>query len=121
MHVIEEQVTLWNWLQRKPYLAGLMEDARRHAEMATCFATSLDRDELEPRDRDELAAAHEGALLQHVLALARVALSQAQVDTDLVLDAADPEVTTRRPMHAALLIAIATGQHMREMIKAHPY
>lgn len=121
MHVIEEQVTLWHWLQRTPDLAGLLEDARRHAEMAAGFATSLDRDELEPRDRDELAAAHEGALLQHALALADIALSRAEVDTDLVLDAAHPEVTTRRPMHAALLIAIATGQHMREMIEAHPY
>lgn len=121
MHVIEEQATLRHWLQRKPDLAGLMEDARRHAEIATCCAASLDQDDLEPRDRDEIADAHEGALLQHVLALAGIALSQTEVDTDLVLDAAHPAVMTRRPTHAALLVAIATGQHMREMIAAHPY
>lgn len=121
MHVIEEQVTLRQWLHRTPDLPGLLEDARHHADMATCCTASLERDPLAPHDRDELAAAHEGALLQHVLALAAIALSQVHIDTTLVLDAADPAVTARPPVHAALLIAIAAGQHFRAMIAAHPY
>lgn len=121
LHVIEEEATLHHWLQRKIQLPVLLDEARRHAEMASRFARALDEDELDPRERDENAAAFEGALLQHVLVLAEIALSQADVDTDLVLGAAHAAVATRPPAQAAVLIAIATGQHMRAMMAANPY
>ena len=121
LHVIEEEATLRHWLQRKIQLPVLLDEARRHAEMASRFASALDEEELEPRDRDEIAAAYEGALLQHVLVLAQIALSQDDVDTDLVLGAAHASVARRPPAQAAVLIAIATGQHLRAMIAANPY
>lgn len=121
LHVIEEQATLHHWLQQTADLPALLGEARRHAEMASRFEMSLDHDELGPRDRDETAAACEGALLQHAIVLAQIALSQAEVDTDLVLDAAHATVTNRPQLQAGLLIAIAMGQHLRTMIAANPF
>ncbi|MCU4178628.1 hypothetical protein [Bosea sp. BH3] len=120
LHVIEEQATLHHWLKQTVDLTTLLDEARRHAKMASRLAMSLDQDELSSRDRDAIAAAFEGALLQHAIVLAQIALSQAEVDTDLVLDAAHTTVTNRPQLQAGLLIAIAMGQNLRTMIAANP-
>ncbi|MBX9875586.1 MAG: hypothetical protein K2X84_12060 [Beijerinckiaceae bacterium] len=120
IHRIEDHVTLRGWLKRKADAGLLLAEARQHAVWAERFARSIDEDELHPQDRDEIAAAREGALLQHVLALAALALSPVQVDTDRIFEAAHASVATRARLQAGLIIAIAAGQHYRAMLAAHP-
>ncbi len=120
VHTIEEHVTLRVWLKRQTDIAALLEEAQAHAVMADRFAASLDQDELHPQERDQIAAAHEGALLQHVLALADLALASVAIDTDLIFDAAHATVATRAQLQAGLLIAIAVGKHYRAMLAANP-
>lgn len=120
-HILEEHAGLGEWLRRNADVAALLGEAKRHGDAADRLANALEEAELGPRERDELIAAQEGALLQHLLALADLALSRAEVDTDLILDAAHPSVMERAQMNATLLIAIAVGQHHRTMIAAHPY
>ncbi len=120
LHTIEEHVTLRVWLKRQTDIPALLEEARHHAVMADRFAASFDQDELHPQERDEIAAAREGALLQHVLALAEIALASVPVDTDLIFEVAHASVATRAQLQAGLLIAIAVGQHYRAMLAANP-
>jgi hypothetical protein len=120
IHRIEEQVTLASWLKRKADAGLLLAEARQHADWAERFARSLDEDELHPQARDEIMAAREGALLQHVLALAALALSPVAVDTDRIFEAAHASVATRAPLQAGLIIAVAAGQHCQAMLAAHP-
>jgi hypothetical protein len=119
-HRIEEQATLRHWLKREIDADQLLAEARHHAVMAERFALSLDQDELHPEDRDEVVAAREGALLQHALTLAALALSPVAIRSDLILHAAHASIATRPQFHAGLLIAIAAGQHCRRMLAAHP-
>lgn len=120
-HLIEDHLTLYRWLSRVSDVTALLVAAKRHGEMANRFATSLEEDELRPAERDLTMAACEGALLQHLLALADLALSRQEVDTDLILSTAHPEVMARAQMNAVLLIAIAVGRHHRTMIATIPY
>ncbi|HEV2510370.1 hypothetical protein [Bosea sp. (in: a-proteobacteria)] len=120
-HILEERSGLGEWLRRTRDVAALLSEVRRHGDAANRFAIVLAEDELSPRERDEMMAAQEGALLQHLVSLADLALSRAEVDTDLLLGAAHPSVMERAQMNATLLIAIAVGQHHRTMIAAHPY
>lgn len=120
LHRIEEHVALRSWLKRKTDTGVLLAEARQHAVWAERFALSLDQDELHPEDRDEITAAREGALLQHVLALAALALSPVAVDTDQIFEAAHASVATRVPLQAGLIIAVAAGRHYRAMLGAHP-
>lgn len=119
-HTIEEHMTLRVWLKRQTNIPALLEEARHHGVMADRFAVSLDQDQLHPQERDEIAAAREGALLQHVLALAELALASVAVDTDLIFEAAHASVATQAQLQAGLLIAIAVGQHYRAMLAANP-
>lgn len=120
LHTIEENVTLRVWLKRQTDIPALLKEARHHAMMADRFAVYFDQDELHPQERDEIAAAREGALLQHVLALAEIALASVPVDTDLIFEVAHASVATRAQLQAGLLIAIAVGQHYRAMLAANP-
>lgn len=120
LHRIEDHVALRSWLKRKTDTGLLLAEARQHAEWAERFALSLDQDELHPEDRDEITAAREAALLQHVLALAALALSPVAVNADQIFEAAHASVATRAPLQAGLIIAIAAGQHYRAMLAAHP-
>ncbi len=120
IHRIEERVALRNWLKRKTDTGVLLAEARQHAVWAERFALALDQDELHPEDREEITAAREGALLQHVLALAALALSPVAVDTDRIFEAAHASVATRVPFQAGLIIAVAAGRHYRAMLAAHP-
>ncbi len=120
LHVVEEQATLSCWLRRKANIPGLFVEAENHAQMANRFAKALDEDELSPRARDALIAAHEGALLQNVVVLAEIALSTAAVDTDAILDAAHESLDARVQVKAALLIAIEMGKHIRKAMAAYP-
>lgn len=120
LHVVEEQATLSCWLRRKTNIPALFAEAENHAQMTNRFAKALDEDELSPRARDAMIAAHEGALLQNAVVLAEIALSTADVDTDTILEAAHEALDTRVQAKAALLIAIAMGKHMRAVMAAHP-
>lgn len=120
IHRIEEHTTLRSWLKRQVDIPTIFAEAKAHAVMADRLAASLDHDELHPKARDEIAAAYEGALLQHVLALAELALAPIAIDTDLIFDAAHATVATRPQLQAGLLIAIAVGQHYRAMLAANP-
>lgn len=120
-HLIEDHLTLYRWLSHEPDVTVLIAAAKRHGEMANRFATSLDEGELSPAERDLTMAAQEGAMLQHLLALADLALSRQEVDTDLILGAAHPEVMARAQLNAVLFIAIAAGRHHRTMVATIPY
>lgn len=120
VHRIEEHATLRSWLKRQVDMPAIFAEAQAHAVMADRLAASLDHDELHPKARDEIASAYEGALLQHVLALAELALAPVAIDTDLIFDAAHATVATRPQLQAGLLIAIAVGKHYRAMLAANP-
>ncbi|WP_150129493.1 hypothetical protein [Bosea sp. RAC05] len=120
IHWIEENATLRNWLKRRTEVSVLLAEARQHAIMLDRFEASFDQDDLPPIARDAVAEACEGALHQHVLALAELALSPVTVTTDQILEAAHASVTTRTKLQAGLLIAIAVGQHYRAMLAANP-
>lgn len=120
VHRIEEHTTLRSWLKRQVDMTTIFAEAKAHAVMADRLAASLDHDELHPKARDEIAAAYEGALLQHVLALAELALAPVAIDTDLIFDASHATVATRPQLQAGLLIAIAVGKHYRAMLAANP-
>ena len=120
-HLIEDHLTLYRWLSHEPDVTVLIAAAKRHSEMANRFAASLDEGELSPAERDLTMAAQEGAMLQHLLALADLALSRQEVDTDLILGAAHPEVMARAQLNAVLFIAIAAGRHHRTMVATIPY
>ncbi|MDP3602380.1 MAG: hypothetical protein Q8R85_14570 [Bosea sp. (in: a-proteobacteria)] len=118
-HRLEEQLTLSRWLNRETDVDALMAEAHRHGQMASRCATMINGYELEPREHHEAEAARQGAVLQNLLALAALALSKADVDTDVIMEAAVEGHT--REQRAALLVAIAVGKHHRAMIAAIPY
>jgi hypothetical protein len=120
VHGIEELATLRAWLKREVDMPTIFAEAQAHAAMADRLAASLDHAELHPQVRDEIVAAYEGALLQHVLALAELALAPVAIDTDRIFDAAHATVAMRPQLQAGLLIAIAVGQHYRAMLAANP-
>lgn len=116
VHTLEEQVTLNAWLAREIDADALMEESRRHVMAAVRFARSLRDDDLGPADYEAKSAAQEGAMLQHLIAFARIALAPHVQDARALLRPACDLMLARPQARAALELAMAMGDHLRSMI-----
>ena len=115
VHSLEEQATLNAWLARGIDADAVMDEALRHVRAATRFARSLRDDDLGPAEYEATIAAQEGAILQHLIALARIALAPQVRDARARLQSACDEMTARPQARATLELAMAMGDHLRSM------
>lgn len=116
VHSLEEQATLNTWLARGIDTDALMEEARHHVRAATRFARSLRDDDLGPAEYEATNAAQEGAILQHLIAFARIALAPQVHDARARLQSACDQMTARPQARATLELAMAMGDHLRSMM-----
>lgn len=121
LHDLEEQATLRGWLVRAIDIDGLQQEARRHAQMAIRFTQSLRDDELGHADHDLTLAAREGAILQHALALASLAISPNVPNARALVQPISDEMTGRPQIRAALVLAMEMGDHLRGLVAAKLY
>lgn len=120
LHDLEEQATLRGWLGREIDIDGLQQEARRHAQVAIRLTRSLRDDELGHADHDLTLAAREGAILQHAIALAGLAISpRVPGARDLVQRITD-EMTSRPQVRGALELAMEMGDHLRQLAASYP-
>lgn len=116
VHTLEEQATLNAWLSRELDADALEQESRRHVRAAIGFARSLRDDDLGPAEYEATSAAQEGAILQHLIALARIALAPQVHNARARLQSACDQMTARPQARAALELALAMGDHLRSML-----
>lgn len=118
---LEEQAALRAYVDAAPNVDELIDAAQVHANMARRFRQELRRRDLPPDMRELTGAAAEGALRQQWIALARLALAQILPDREAALDHVYEAINEApQKIAAALLLAIAVGDRLRDMVAAHP-
>ncbi|KRE04918.1 hypothetical protein ASE63_25235 [Bosea sp. Root381] len=120
LHDLEEQATLRGWLAAEINIGGLQQEARRHAQMAIRFSKSLRDDELGHADHDLTQAAREGAILQHAITLACLAISPKVPNARTLVQPISDEMTGRPQVRAALELAMEMGDHLRQLAASYP-
>lgn len=122
LHELEEQAALRAYLEAAPNVDELIDAARAHADMARRFRQDLRRINLPPNARERTFAAAEGALHQRWIGLARLALAQILPDREAALDHVYVAINEApQKIAAALILAIAVGDRLRQMVAAHPW
>jgi hypothetical protein len=120
IHPLEHRTVLHAFATTPSDLDALAQQIERHARAADAYAATLETDELSPGAHQRLEVARAGAMLQHWIALARLALATGPEDTCLnpILNGA----IARAPIAAACALRIAReiGAHSRDMINQRP-
>ncbi|MDX3807609.1 hypothetical protein ACXIUS_24035 [Bosea thiooxidans] len=122
LHELEEQAALRAYVDAAPNVDELIDAAQVHADMAKRFRQDLRRRDLPPNMRELTGAAAEGALRQQWITLARLALAQILPDREAALDHVHEAINEApQKIAAALILAIAVGDRLRQMVAAHPW
>ncbi|TAJ33793.1 hypothetical protein [Bosea sp. (in: a-proteobacteria)] len=120
-HGIEQRAALAQYLIGQPDAGTLLKQALRHREMEERFAVSLNGDDLGPEEHDRTEAARFGAHLQMIIALARLRLTNPEIDPGKQPSLKKAVAEASAPEQAALLLALEQGRHLEAMMAKHPF